>query len=514
MKKVLFLVLMFMLFIPIYVDAETCDMDKISISSITMEEKSENVFELGAATANGKKINLNLSMSSVGDTIKYKITIKNDSDIDFIIDKNSLNIESDYIDYYIESNDNSNIVKKKSSETMYLNIQYKNKVPSELFESGLYNTNNNMQLQLLTENGAFSTLKNPNTGISLLVLVIPILTIGITIYSLIRKRNNAILLIIIGTASIIPISVYAMCNYEIKIESKISIKKTNYNPCTFDGDMVVGARFTNGNFEYSYAQGNYSSYEGGWEDTNVDGWGVKYRNYGLSDLEYPFCSSINGKPIVYMSSMFSNTDVTNFDFSQLDTSNVISMDGMFNFSITPEHLDLSGFDTSNVENMRYMLGTNNSKTVDLSSINTSNVIDMSGLFFQSHFEELDLSNFNTSHVFNMSNMFSNTYDLVSLDLSSFNTSNVVDMSSMFNGSNVRAVDFSSFDTRNVTRMIAMFHSSKIEELDLSSFELNNVNVSNMFIGATTTIGYAKSQNEANILNASSDKPSTLTFVVR
>ena len=71
MKK--FILLLFIIFLPFSVNAETCNADKITISSITAENKSDNVLELEEATANGMNINLNLSMSEVGDNIKYKL---------------------------------------------------------------------------------------------------------------------------------------------------------------------------------------------------------------------------------------------------------------------------------------------------------------------------------------------------------------------------------------------------------------------------------------------------------
>ena len=45
---------------------------------------------------------------------------------------------------------------------------------------------------------------------------------------------------------------------------------------------------------------------------------------------------------------------------------------------------------------------------------------------------LDISNFNTKNVNNMSLMFSNCYNLINLDINNFNTENVKDMSYMFN----------------------------------------------------------------------------------
>ena len=51
----------------------------------------------------------------------------------------------------------------------------------------------------------------------------------------------------------------------------------------------------------------------------------------------------------------------------------------------------------------------------------------------SSLESIDLSSFNTTNVNNMSGMFSNCSSLKSIDLSSFNTTNVKDMSYMFSG---------------------------------------------------------------------------------
>ena len=99
------------MFMPLIVKAETCDIDKISISSITIKDKSEQANEIEEATATGKKINLNLSMSNVGDNIEYKIVVKNASNDDYELDKKSFDINSNYIDYKFSSEDNSNIVK-------------------------------------------------------------------------------------------------------------------------------------------------------------------------------------------------------------------------------------------------------------------------------------------------------------------------------------------------------------------------------------------------------------------
>ena len=52
MKKFkLISVILLIMFIPFIVKAETCDTDKISISAITVAEKSDNVVEVNEALA-------------------------------------------------------------------------------------------------------------------------------------------------------------------------------------------------------------------------------------------------------------------------------------------------------------------------------------------------------------------------------------------------------------------------------------------------------------------------------
>lgn len=232
MKKLILVlpILLFILFMPFIVKAETCDIDKIAISSITIEDKSENVVEIDEATASGKSINLNLSMSEIGDNIKYKIVIKNDSNEDYELDKNSINIQSDYIDYTYESEGDSNIIKANTSKTIYLKIQYKNEVPDEVFENNTFNDNKNISLQLTAGDSISvpNTLKNPNTGNSYICLIIIVLIISGISFILLRKKKYAkYICLIIGVAIIIPVSVYALCKCDIIVESKIRIDKNS-----------------------------------------------------------------------------------------------------------------------------------------------------------------------------------------------------------------------------------------------------------------------------------------------
>ena len=119
--------------------------------------------------------------------------------------------------------------------------------------------------------------------------------------------------------------------------------------------------------------------------------------------------------------------------TNLNTSEVTTMSGMFEDCSRLTSLDLSSFNAENVQNMSAMFsGCQNLTSLNLSNFNTENVYDMSYMFYEcKNLTSLDLSNFKTEKVKNMNDMFSGCKSLTSLDLSNFNTENGQYMGNMF-----------------------------------------------------------------------------------
>ena len=154
--------------------------------------------------------------------------------------------------------------------------------------------------------------------------------------------------------------------------------------------------------------------------------------------------------------MFFSAAATTLDLSNFDTSNVTTMNGMFNQSKATV-IVISNFNTSKVTNMQTMFYRSKAKTLNLSNFDTSNVTDMGSMFDSSEATILDVSNFNTGNVTNMSMMFKNILT-TSLDLSNFDTSKVTNMYNMFNSSyNLKTIYVSNkFKTDLVTSSSNMF----------------------------------------------------------
>ena len=278
--------------------------------------------------------------------------------------------------------------------------------------------------------------------------------------------------------------------------------------CTFDGDMVQGAEYVNGQYTYSYKkrweQTGPSTF--GWKEfyDDTDGWGVKLTDEtSIEPVTSKLCTYINNKPITNMSLMYKNSRAKSIDFSSFNTSNVTKMHRMFEDSQT-DTLDLSNFDTSNVTTMDSMFAASSVTMLDLSNFNTSNVTYMSEMFSSSQAAILDVSRFDTSNVTRMNSMFSGS-QAVTLNVSRFNTSKVNDMAEMFSGFKGTTLDLSNFDTSKVTSMTGMFSNSSVTEIKgLNNFDTSNVvDMVGMFMNSKVISLDLSNFNTSNVAEMSS-----------
>ena len=232
----------------------------------------------------------------------------------------------------------------------------------------------------------------------------------------------------------------------------------------------------------------------------MNGW---FSGFSNSNLVFDF-TNLDTSNVTSMNSVFYQcSGAKTLDLSNFDTSKVKYMSYMFNNCTNLTSLDLTSFDTSNVTNMDSMFrGCRSLKTLDLSSFDTSNVIDMQYMFSQCGITSPDLSSFDTSNVTNMDSMFYNSYSMQTLDLSSFDTSNVTNMFMMFYGCEyLTTLDLTGWDISSVTDMRYIFDiCRRLVSLDLSSFDTSNItSMECMFVGCETlTILNLSNFNTSNV----------------
>ena len=227
MKNIYFmLIISLFMFMPFIVNAETCNKDDISITSINLEKKNGRIEEKSEAKIEDKNINLDLNMTSVGDSIIYKLEVKNDSDEDYELDKNSINVESDYVSYSFETEDNSKIIEAKSRKTVYLKVSYDVKVPDEAFKGDTYNEDKQMVVNLSSNNEEPVNVPDTWTISYIVVGIFLIISLGVMYKYMGSNRLNLFTILFISSIYVlIPITVNAICKCEISVDSKVEIHK-------------------------------------------------------------------------------------------------------------------------------------------------------------------------------------------------------------------------------------------------------------------------------------------------
>ena len=262
----------------IYNEIGECNTKAISISSIKLKQKDESVTENKKATARGNNINLDISMMNVGDTIEYEVIVKNQSNEDYELDKNSFNLGSKYIDYTITSPNNSNIVKAQSSKTIYLKVKYKTEVPASAFENGIFNDNLTMTVNLSNGSNTPNKINNPNTGIQYYVLVLILaLVVGTIVFVILKqKKYSKLIMLLIISVILIPTSIYALCKIEIKVNSTVKIIKESGTFC------INFNRIENESLYFEYNKGDtLKNYY-----TNIINNIDNYSNYSLERIDH------------------------------------------------------------------------------------------------------------------------------------------------------------------------------------------------------------------------------------
>ena len=186
------------------------------------------------------------------------------------------------------------------------------------------------------------------------------------------------------------------------------------------------------------------------------------RTSGSAVVVDSFDSSPEPERPASLALMFINcSSLTSLDLTGWDTSSVEDMGHMFSGCSSLTSLDLSGWDTSSATRMtETFAGCVSLSSLDLSGWDTSSVTSMEGMLGGcSSLTSLDLSGWDTSSVIRMGVMFSGCSSLTSLDLSGWDTSSVVYTSSMFGScSSLTSLDLSGWDTSSATYMDHMFDS--------------------------------------------------------
>ena len=230
----------------------------------------------------------------------------------------------------------------------------------------------------------------------------------------------------------------------------------------------------------------------------------------------------NAKDSIYSMFRFSYADSINI--SNLEISSKVT-DTKYMFADTKstsiDFVDNNGntkFDTSGVTNMTYMFSNSKNLTTinGLNKLNTSNLKDIGAMFYNCNsLTSIDLSDWDTSNINNvtaritnndMTGLFEYCFKLSDLKLPrKFITAKVNNISGMFNNTRLTSLDLSDWDTSKVYSMRHVFHNNTaLERLNLVGWDASRVSDTGfMFANCTeltTLIDGHESEPDVTIFN--------------
>ena len=203
-------------------------------------------------------------------------------------------------------------------------------------------------------------------------------------------------------------------------------------------------------------------------------------------------SSFDSSDVTDMSYMLSECfNLKEINLNNLNVNNVIDMNHIFDKCQNLEKIEFpQSFNTQNVKNMSFMFHWcyNLSEINFSSSFINNKLVNIRGLFAKCQkLKYLDLTNFNTKEVQDMSYMFDNCINLEEIKMNPFTSSKVTNMGHMFNKCFLlKNINLTSFKGEHVKCMSFMFNDCKqLIDVDLSKLNNDNeINMINMFDGCS------------------------------
>lgn len=172
--------------------------------------------------------------------------------------------------------------------------------------------------------------------------------------------------------------------------------------------------------------------------------------------------------------------VTEIDgMENLDTSQVVIAESLFQQCSSLTNLDVTHMDTRNMTDMFQMFDKDRGlKSLNLSKFVTNKVTDMGGMFSGDRgLTSLNLSNFNTSKVVDMGHLFQDCTNLEVLNLSSFDVSSLGDdqedfMSMFASVSNLKELDLSDANREQIAQLEPLGYS-EAKWISVGKGDINN-----------------------------------------
>lgn len=407
--------------------------------------------------------------------IKYKITLKNNSNKDYTIDSIGLTgINEDFLIYDVEGIETQDVLVSNKERELIISL-------GTIKTDGWgRNFNDELIVNLNFDKGVV----NPNTDSTglIFVLISMFILTGLIVVFVSNKKINRYMILLLSFGTIMTV---VSAKDGVVLPIKINV--------VFESQNVMKPSYIMNNDDEVYV--DY------WEHSEkIKNIIIDNDNKAINEYDYKFDVSNSGNEKV-LAYLVKNRDNQNFYDLYLVSDGLIYMNKdasyyFYNMKNLDSITNLEKMSSSLVTNMHQMFSftsyNNDEFDIDLSYLDTSNVTDMSYMFNKTCYNcstfELDINSFDTSKVENMSGMFTAagySANDFHLSLEEINTSKVTDMSYMFNNTGYKSTDFvldiKNFDFSKVKNLYRTFYNTGYSstEFDILIDEFNLGSVENM-----------------------------------
>lgn len=187
---------------------------------------------------------------------------------------------------------------------------------------------------------------------------------------------------------------------------------------------------------------------------------IVMEGHSYSSLEEVNFNNSDLSNVRSLASLFEYCPVKRINMANMDTSHVYTMFAAFSGCFYLESVDLSGWDTSNVNEMRHLFGDCNAlcKVKGIEGFNTSHVTDFTAMFQQCNsLTEIDVSKWQTGSVSRAEYMFVGCRSLETINVAEWDMSNLENSFGMFSGcTGIKYIDMSKWYTPKLKNIGDMF----------------------------------------------------------
>ena len=177
-------------------------------------------------------------------------------------------------------------------------------------------------------------------------------------------------------------------------------------------EVDPGSIYDDNYFQYELIEIQY-------DDKIIEGWQLT----ALEDLKKYKCDSVyRGYPVISLNGTFALTTIEEADVSEMDTSNVITMEKVFDYAVDIQHLDLSNWNIDKVRNFNQAFA----ECFELRELKLpkAHIVQCTAekMFINCRkLRQIDMSNLEIMDLISSQRIFDKCYNVESIDLRNINS---------------------------------------------------------------------------------------------